>query len=155
MERSITSSANDPDRPRLVASTDYEAAEADMGPMDPENPIAIARIFITALHGPEGPLVDVLRAVVTPESLPAWGDFRDAAEALEGCGMTSRVSPSDDPAVVYAKYVTDHDGVTYQVQGGDMVLMVRAVATLVHRPEHGGWLIHGVGMPLQPEEVPH
>jgi hypothetical protein len=70
--------------------------------------------------------------------------------------MTTRVNPSlGDPDVVYAKYTTDHDGKAYQVQGEDILLTVRAVATIVRRRDLGGWRIHAVGGYLPPDKVPH
>jgi hypothetical protein len=120
------------------------------------SPVAVGVTFINALYHDRGrPNLYVLQQLVTPESVPAWGDFRSTAERLKGCGAGSMASPSmDDPDVVYFKFITDHDGVTYQAQE-DMIIMTRAVATLVRRPSLGGWRIHGVGEPLRPETVPH
>jgi hypothetical protein len=97
---------------------------------------------------------ELLRYLVTPESLPDWGDFSEAATLLAGCGMTSRASASmDDPDVVYIKYVTD-SGQSFQVQR-EIMIMARAVGTLVHRPKLGGWRVHAVGDYVRPEQVPH
>jgi hypothetical protein len=139
----------------LVPSSDEAAAEADMGPQSPENPVAIGAAFLSLVTAPDGPDVEDLKLLVTPESWPHWGDFRSVAEMLDGCGMATRATPSDsDPNVVYIKYVTDHDGQLYQAQN-EMMFLARAVATTVWRPELRSWRIHGVGDYLRPDEVPH
>jgi hypothetical protein len=143
-----------PPSPGLVPVNDEAGARADAGPISPDNPVAVAGAFLSFLSEPGGPNAENLALVVTPESLPAWGDFTATAEMLRGCGMMSRSKPSDDPAVVYVGYPTDHDGQLYQVQS-EMVIPVRAVATLVWRPELESWRVHSVGEYLRPEQVPH
>lgn len=138
----------------LIPTDDPSAGIADMGPNSPDNPVAIGAAFLNLVNAPGGPDVQGLANLVTPESLSAWGDFASAAERLTGCGMTSRANPSaTDPEVVYVKYVTD-DGKNYTADG-DIMIMARAVATLVWRPELGSWRVHGLGEYIKPEEVPH
>jgi hypothetical protein len=116
-------------RPDFCRSTMRPLRGADANPISPDNPVAVAEAFLSFLSKPGGPNVENLALVVTPESFPAWGDFTAAAEMLRGCGMMSRANHSDDSAVVYVGYPTDHDGRTYQAQS-DTVIAVRAVATL-------------------------
>lgn len=145
-----------PPNPGLVPTDDEQGAFEDAGPISPENPVAVGGAFLSFLFDPGGPNKEHLELVVTPESLPSWGDFTETADLLQNCGMSTRATPAQtDERVVYVKYITDHDGQTYQVQGDDVVIMARAVATLVYRPELGGWRIHGVGEYLLPEQVPH
>lgn len=140
--------------PGLVPVDDEVAAAVDLGSISTDNPVAVAAAFLAAVCKEGGPDLPVLRLLVTPESLPAWGDFSQTVNMLTDCGIASRANPSDDPEVVYAKYVADRDGQNYQVQGGDILLMVRAVATLVRRWDLGGWRVHGVGQYIRPVEVP-
>lgn len=143
------------DQPPSLLPASSEDAIAAMGPPGPENPVSVGAAFLAALSTPGGPDLATLQLIVTPESWPAWGDFRAVAEGLADCGMTSQANRSeDDPDVVYVKYVTDHDGVTYQAQE-EMVMMLRAVGTMVHRPSLGGWRLHAVGDYVLPEQVPH
>lgn len=142
-----------PPEPGLVPAAPEEAL-ADVGPISFANPVAVGGAFLAALDRPDGPNVAFLIELVTPESRSAWRDFAEAAELLAGCGLTSRASPSDDPDVVYVKYVTDHDEQTLRASQ-EMVIMARAVATLVRRPALGGWRVHAVGEYLKPEQVPH
>ena len=142
-----------PPNPGLVPTDDVAALLADAGPDSPENPVAVGAAFLNVLADPAGPNRAVLAHLVTPESLPAWGDFTDAAAMIGDCGMTSRANPSDtDPDVVYVKYVSS-DGQNYRA-ASEMMIMVRAVGTLVRRPELGGWRVHGVGDYLAPDQVP-
>ncbi len=125
-----------------------------MGEMTPDNPVAVGVVFLNALTDLNGPDVRRLRDLVTPESLSAWGDFDEAAEMLSGCGMTTRADRADlDQAVAYVKYVSDK-GANYVAQS-EMVIMARAIGTLVHRPELGGWRVHALGDYVSPEKVPH
>jgi hypothetical protein len=50
-------------------------AIADVGEISMTNPAAVAMAFFIAGTREEGPDVGTLRTLVTPESLPAWGDF--------------------------------------------------------------------------------
>jgi hypothetical protein len=58
-----------------------------------------------------------------------------------------------DPDVAYAKILS---GVTqsYEVLDEQPVLAA-AVITLVWRPDHRRWMVHGIGDYISPEEVPH
>jgi len=51
--------------------------------------------FLNALASPAGPDRAALALLVTPESLPTWGDFTNAAALVGDCGMTTRANSSD------------------------------------------------------------
>lgn len=99
------------------------------------------------------PVNDML-TLVTPESASQWGDFSEIGRLLAGCGMTTRANRAvGDPDVVYVKYLSDPEHNMQSLE--DQIISLRAVATLVWRPEHGRWLVHGVGDYVRPEQVPH
>jgi hypothetical protein len=55
---------------------------ADAGDLtDPQNPMTTAFAFHTAVTGDDGPDLDALRTICTPESWPAWGDARTSRGA--------------------------------------------------------------------------
>ena len=113
------------------------------GEPGPHNPVTVAAVFWTAVTEPDGPDLEILELVVTPESWLWWGDFTRAATLLPGCGMASAVVPSaDDPDVVYLGFEPE--------TGGDVV-----TATLVHRHRLGGWRVHALGEQVRPHHVPH
>src|SRR5687768_16648547 len=56
------------------------------GPPGPDNPVTVGAVFWTAVTEPDGPDLDILSIVVTPESWPVWGDFSRAAALLPGYG---------------------------------------------------------------------
>lgn len=151
---------SDADRPpddhptRLVPAESEAAAVGDMGPPGPRNPVSVAARFLNAVTHEEGPRLSQLRRLVTPESRDSWSDFREPAERLRGCGMTSRAQPSvGDPDVVYVKFVTEPD--MAMRAPADMVINVRAILTMVWRPSLAEWRAHAVGDYVRPEDVPH
>ncbi|WP_324276339.1 hypothetical protein [Blastococcus brunescens] len=117
------------------------------GPPGPGNPVTVGAVFWTAVTEPDGPDVDVLGIVVTPESWPHWRGFGRAATLLPGCAMASAVTPSDsDPDVAYLTFARDE----HPTEEVDLL-----VATLVRRPRLGGWRVHALGQPVRPDHVPH
>jgi hypothetical protein len=141
-----------PPRPEPEAEVDALIAA---GPPGPDNAVTVGAVFWTAVTEPEGPDLDILSIVVTPESWGAWGGFSRAAALLPAYGMAPRATPSvDDPDVVYVRYLRDtgeaHRAPSEAVLVGDIV-----VATLVHRPSLGGWRVHALGDFVRPERVPH
>jgi hypothetical protein len=141
-----------PPRPEATSEVDELVAA---GPPGPDNPVTVGAVFWTAVTEPDGPDIDVLSIVVTPESWSGWGDFSEVARLLPGYGMAHRAAPSvDDPDVVYVRYLRD-TGETRRVPS-DMVLVGDIViATLVRRPRLGGWRLHALGDYVRPEDVPH
>jgi hypothetical protein len=134
----------------VIAAADD--AIADMGPEGPHNPAFIGALFLNGTT--QGwPVADVL-TLVTPESAGSWGDFSGVRDLLTDCGMTSRVQQAvGDPEVVYVRYVASP---AYNMESlEEQLISVRAVATLVWRPEHDRWLVHQVGDYLPPDLVPH
>ncbi len=120
------------------------AALVAAGEPGPHNPVTVAAVFWTAVTEPDGPDLDILGLVVTPESWRWWGDFGRAAALLPGCGMAPEAIPSaDDPDVVYLSYLPET---------GDADVVV---ATLVRRPRLGGWRVHALGERVRPGHVPH
>lgn len=137
--------APDAPRPSSGGGPEVDALVAS-GPPGPGNPVTVGAVFWTAVTDPDGPDLDVLGIVVTPESWPHWQGFHRAATLLPGCGMASTGTPSPgDPDVVYLTF-TPEEG-----EEGDDVL----VATLVRRPRLGGWRVHALGGPVRPGHVPH
>ena len=125
------------------------------GPPGPENPVTVGAVFWTAVTDPDGPDVEVLDIVVTPESRSHWHGFDRAAALLPGYGMAHQVAPAvGDPDVVYVRYLRDSDeplrAPSDSVLVGDIV-----IATLVRRPSLGGWRVHALGDYVRPERVPH
>jgi hypothetical protein len=126
------------------------AALVAAGEPGPDNPVTVGAVFWTAVTDPDGPDVDVLSIVVTPESWPHWSGFSRAAALLPGYGMAHEVSPAaGDPDVVYLRYPRD-ESFSASVLPADVV-----VATLVRRPSLGGWRVHALGDHVRPERVPH
>jgi hypothetical protein len=134
----------------LIPASDDEVA-AEVFAQNSDGPWAAGRAFHNALMHDDCPQLDVLRNLVTPESLPAWGDFSAAREHLAGTGMTSRAD-RPAPGVAYVKFVTD-PGQGLKADA-DTLIMARAVATLQFRPESGRWLLHQLGDYCLPEDLP-
>lgn len=84
--------------------------------------------------------------MTTPESRPAWGDFKRAAAyvaAIPEPGIGSRAGTAHDaPDVRYVKIMSD-------VSEGYIVTdeqpVEAEVVTLIWRPEFGSWLVHSIG----------
>ncbi len=49
------------------------AALVEAGLPGPDNPVTVAAVFWTAVTEPDGPNLDVLSIIVTPESWAGWG----------------------------------------------------------------------------------
>jgi hypothetical protein len=119
------------------------AALVAAGEPGPHNPVTVAAVFWTAVTEPDGPDLEILGLVVTPESWRWWDDFGRAAALLAGCGMGSTaVLAVDDPDVAYLGFRPDTG------EGG-------VTATLVRRPRLGGWRVHALGEQVRPDHVPH
>jgi hypothetical protein len=129
-------------------------AIVEAGLPGPDNPVTVAAAFWTAVTEPDGPNLDVLSIIVTPESWAGWGNFGLAAGLLPGYGMASEATPSDDPDVVYVTYLREI-GESPRAPS-DMVLIGDVViGTLVRRPRLGGWRLHALGDYVRPDHVPH
>ncbi|AOT04945.1 hypothetical protein [Arthrobacter sp. U41] len=112
-------------------------------------------LFCSLLKDPDVTAFE-LSQLVTPESLPQWGDFSGAIEWFRGIddvGYGSNVDRAlGDDAVAYFKVFS---GTTSSYQVTDLQIMSGpGVLTLVNR-EGAGWRVHGVGSHIHPEQIPH
>lgn len=117
-------------------SDSWNDAEAAVMGYPENHPFHVTTRFLSALPDAKD-MRPVLSEMVTPESLPAWGDFSLAAEIREGwgdwfLGTRTAVAPPDLD-VAYARIFKTVDAPAI------------AVITLVWRSERDTWLIHGLG----------
>jgi hypothetical protein len=127
-----------------------DAAMAAGGPLTPDNPFAVAMAFWYAVLTEN---YDDLEIVITPESRGRW-DLADLHRRTESSGITTGVmKPCYDIAYVrLASEVGDEEG-PLKVAGG-LVPLESRIISLVYRPELGGWRVHGIGNPLDPDQMP-
>lgn len=134
--------------------TDEDAPKV-LPPDDPENSVFIGIMFCNAL-AERRKYQTALGNLVTPESKSAWGDFSAAADylaSIEDHAYGSFTNAAHDaPDVQYFKILRNVQE-SYQVLD-DQPVIVAAVLTLVWRPEHGRWMVHSIGEPLLPEQLP-
>ena len=135
----------------FVLASDDEVFADVLAHNPPDGSWAAGLLFHTALTHDDGSQLDMLRNLVTPESLPLWGDFSAAREHMAGTAIMSRAD-TPAPGVAYVKFVTD-PGRALRA-GSDMPIMARAVATLQFRPESSRWLVHQLGDYCRPEDLP-
>lgn len=136
-------------------ATDDEA-EAMLPDPSLQDPVAVGMMFCNALDDPKHYL-NALRNLSTPESVPDWGDYTRAAEALKAVpnrGYGSMVNPSEgDKDVVYFKILPNVES-SYQVLD-DQPMMMGELLTIVWRKEYNQWMVHAMGDYMRPEHVPH
>lgn len=124
-----------------------------------EEPAGTAALFISALEDPAENL-RALRHLTTPESWPAWGDYSDAAAALNALGEDVGIGNKGDrpqPDVAYIVLARDlvKESSVYVLSETPVPVMVAAVISLVHRPSRGGWVVHAIGgAHVPPDELP-
>lgn len=121
-----------------------------------QDPFAVGLMFCNALQDPETNLVALTR-LATPESLPAFADFSEAANFLAstpniGYGSITNAAVGDED-VRYFKIMSGIQG-GYQILD-EQIMAARGVVTLVWRSEFGEWRVHGIGDYIRPEHVPH
>jgi len=129
-------------------------AMADVGNISMRNPAAVAMAFFIAGTSGEGPDVEALRRLVTPESLPAWDDFSSLPEWIGHLSIGTRgqraVGNND---VHYVGLFADMGDQPAQANGD--VLGQGKIISLQRRPDLGGeWRVHGVGEYVLPEDMP-
>lgn len=127
--------------------SDLDAAQA--------NPFAMAMTFIQGLQD-RTEFLPALEAVTTPESRAAWGDFAEAAAALdsiEDWGIGSMPSRAEGASDVAYAVVLRSVGQGFQSLD-EQVVDAAAIITLVWRPEFGRWLVHAFGHYVSPDELP-
>lgn len=132
-------------------SDDAQAALAGYGANEP---MFTVLAFLDGLQS--GLAAEELAVTVTPESIDAWGTFaetRAALEAIGDWGIGTYPSPAESAAdVVYVKVL---EGVTEAYQQVERIEIVPAAwITLVWRPEVAMWLVHGIGRPIAPSDIP-
>jgi hypothetical protein len=129
-------------------------AMADVGEISMTNPAAVALAFFIAGTRDIGPDVHSLRTLVTPESLPAWGDFSFLPEWIGHLAIGTqgqRAAGSDD--VHYIGLFADLADEVMQSDGD--VLGHGKILSLQRRSDlDGEWRVHGVGDYVLPEEMP-
>lgn len=133
-----------------------DEAEAVLPVASLQDPVAVGMMFVNAL-GNHREYFNALQRFVTPESLPAFGDFTEAANFLAsiedfGCGTIADRAYGDED-VAYFKILRGVPD-SYQVLDAQPI-MAAAVLTMVWRRQFGEWRVHSIGPALRPEEVPH
>jgi hypothetical protein len=134
-----------------------------LGVDSPENPVQIGFYFIRQLLHADGS-DDMLRKIVTPESLDQWDFPRLRAYIMSipefGVG-TFADRAAGAPDVAYLKLIIDHraqlkPGSTGELRiRNDAPVLVDHIVTLVWRPERGLWLVHAFGEDfVLPELIP-
>ncbi|MFC9990943.1 hypothetical protein ACFXKV_17370 [Streptomyces globisporus] len=140
----------------LVPDDDEASATADIGDLsDPRNPMATAVAFYNAVMAEDGPDIENLRLLCTPESWGAWGDFLQVIEMIGNRGLATRADPpsTGEADVRYAKLVSLPDPDQSVRSDGD-TLVAGKIITLQFRPSSGYWRVHGVGDYIRPEDLP-
>jgi hypothetical protein len=148
----------DDQAPEWRRITSDEEANSAMPEFSFQDPAPVGQMFCDALKDPAHYQV-ALRRLVTPESLPAWGDFSEAAAFVQslpddvGTGTVAQRAHGDDN-VAYFKIMS---GVTESYQAlEEQIVFLAGVVTLVWRPELGEWRVHAIGGDYtKPEYVPH
>jgi hypothetical protein len=134
----------------LVPGT-LEEAVRDAGPMGRENPVSVAMAFFAVLTEDDGPNLNQLRELVTPESWNDWGDFGWARDMLDGYGLTTRVERRPD-GIAYARFVPDTEQIMRA--DGDVLITGAKILSLIWNEELGMWQVHGLGDYWRPEGPP-
>ncbi len=134
--------------------TDADEAMRRSASLHPNSPSFSAKVFANALRSPIRN-ARILGWLVTPESRVGWGDFEKAAgqlRAIKNPGIGSHASPAfEAPDVAYVKIMADVsqaftlDEPSFGTES--------AIVTLVWRPEHARWLVHGFGAYARPDEL--
>ncbi|MBM3715154.1 MAG: hypothetical protein FJW64_05345 [Actinobacteria bacterium] len=134
------------------AWTERDDAELIFEGLHDEHPSRIVAAFAGLCLGDA---LDTLRLtyLVTPESLHQWGDFRAGAsffmdQAISMSTVALRPRGAED--VAYIKIVPDDGSYLSSTPRQDPI----AYATLIWRPEIGGWKIHRIGEPVNPAQLP-
>ncbi|GAB3535814.1 hypothetical protein GCM10027403_14540 [Arthrobacter tecti] len=122
-----------------------------------QDPVAVGMMFVNALADHRHYEIALSR-LVTPESLPYWGDFSEIAEhvaSIENWGFGSIANEAvGDPNVRYCKLMSGVES-SFQVTDAQ-IINAASIITMVWRPEYDQWMVHAMGSEyLRPEEVPH
>jgi hypothetical protein len=128
----------------LVPGTLADAL-ASLGPRVPTNPAAVALEFYLAATNEEGPDVDTLRQLVTPESLRDWGDFAWVPDAIGDRGITTRGQQSAQYDWVWYVGLPAPVSDEVMMSDGDTLLAGSNLIVSLIRQPNGMWLVHGLG----------
>lgn len=123
----------------------HEEAMASFGPSSEDNPAYIAVVFFALVaaddFADDAPVA--LRYLVTPESIPAWGDFSDTRAELRKRSITSKVEELVAGRWVYVKLPIGSADVRQAVDA--IPLLGVRFLLLQHRPDLGNvWRVHAV-----------
>lgn len=138
----------------LIEADDDEAM-ASFGPHVLTNPAFTGWAFFALINMDlTDDTVGKLRAVVTPESIPAWGDFGEVKTSLARHSIASKVHYLDQDTA-YMKFLPDVDR-TRQVANDGFPIVDPLFITLQRRPDQGGeWRVFSTGTRFhQPDELP-
>ncbi|MFF2275986.1 hypothetical protein [Agromyces sp. NPDC058126] len=133
--------------------SDADDASVAFESIPPEHPVKLTAAVYAALTALDQSH-EFLRLVVTPESLPAWGDFTAAARALEaqyGINSVARSYPSA-PDVAYV-WLMEYSPDARMITTPETVVVPHTF-TWIWRPELGGWKLHSIGAGDAPEVLP-
>lgn len=134
--------------------TDADDALAQLDSLPDDHPVTLTHAFFHALEDPEENR-EFLTQIVTPESVPAWGDFEIAARLIEfdfSISNSARIYPSaPDVAYVILLEHQPHPGIIR-----DRQIAPTLIPAWVWRPDLKGWKLHNItpapGTP--PEHLP-
>lgn len=130
---------------------------AQIPEFDLSNPLSVGILFLQMLSMDLVFYRQALLNVTTPESWPAWGDFSEVADMVRDLAFSTTIEHPRDGVgniaddVAYVKLFEGFDGAF--VVRGEYVIPGKIIS-LVWRPEYDRWMVHGVGWPLLPEELP-
>lgn len=128
-----------------------------------EDPAASTGLMFCNALAERKTYLNALNNLVTPESREAWGDFSEAADFLDSVSDAGFGTKADrafgDNKVAYFKILSNIPTSIRVID--EQPVLIRAVLTLVYRhnvPVYNGgsgWLVHGLGQMIRPEELPH
>jgi hypothetical protein len=135
-----------------------DSRAADLSAYAPNHPWRVGMEFLARLKqlDSDPTAIEDLEYLSTPES--RWGDFKGAADMVAawgdwGVGTRVAVHP-DAPDVAYLA-IRPKIRKAHQVEDAAATDLGQLGAiSFVWRPEHGLWLVHGIGEPLEPDEMP-
>src|SRR6266481_4927503 len=137
----------EPEFPGRFVQAELQEVIANAGPVTPENPWAVAFAFWSAALNDDYENLDNL---TTPESRGRW-DLAAVRERTEDSGIASGVDrPIYD--VAYVKLISGVSNAesVLKVEGGYMLVTAKIIS-IVYRLELGGWRVHALGRPCDPD----
>ncbi|MGC5077631.1 hypothetical protein [Agrococcus sp. DT81.2] len=132
--------------------TERDDVEVMFAALDEDHPARAVAAFAALLLADEL-RSDLLAGFVTPESLDDWADFSGVRDYFMDRALAASMTAlrhRDAPDVAYVKLVPEVGPLLTDTPRRDQV----AFATLVWRPELGGWRVHDVGGPIPPAQLP-